>query len=114
MTKDSFTWALSAASLGFLTVREIPSSSSFLGSLEPLDFKRAVFLSIGASCMPSSRTDLVMTEARDVSDGAAPSSASCSSPEDRDGASSRCHEGIDFALFSLIADLVMRSYVRNL
>lgn len=52
-----------------------------------------------------------MTEARDASDDAAHSSASCSSPGDRDGASSRCHEGIDFALFSLIADLVNAWYV---
>lgn len=51
-----------------------------------------------------------MIEARDVSGGAARSSASCSVPEGPEGgvgASSRCHEGIDFAFFSLIAYLVM-------
>lgn len=103
MTRESSTCALSAASLESFTIRETPNRSSILESLKPLDFKSAFFLSIGASCVPSAWRDLVtfsMTEAWG-------SSAWCSDPEDEDGASSRCHEGIDFALFSLIAYLVM-------
>lgn len=53
-TREAFTCALSAVSLGSFTIRETPTSSSISGSLKPLDFKSAFFFSIGACCMPSS------------------------------------------------------------